>query len=331
MQLPSTGFEMTWCTPAQAIHAALKYPDDKRYSLTEIMGYTSHAFRLKIGIPAADVGGPCGYDWPVLLPRMMNVLGYGSKTYGGPTLTPPSAEELTEALEAVQRSIDRGIPAIAWDLFVAEFGIVYGYDDEQQLLSARDPIKDGTLPYAKLGRGQVSELFVMTIDPSAVRPDRKSLLKGALSLAVEHARSEEIISIPQPGVYKNGLEAYDAWIQTFKDRTADPFGNAYCAKCYLDARAFAVQFLRELDRTWAGDGALEQEIRQLSAQAAGHYAEVEAALRPFAEQFPFPQGGRPNDPEVAEASVRMLEQAKAAESQGVETLERMAAVLEEGK
>ncbi|WP_127573061.1 hypothetical protein [Paenibacillus xylaniclasticus] len=63
----------------------------------------------------------------------------------------------------VRESIDRGIPVMAWDLFVPKFGVIYGYDDDVQKLRCKDVVKDDDLPYTKLGHGQIGELFVFGI------------------------------------------------------------------------------------------------------------------------------------------------------------------------
>ena len=102
---------------------------------------------------------------------------------------PPTPEELERALELIQWSLDRGIPVMAWDLFVPDFGIIYGYNDETRTLRCRHVTKDGELPYEKLGRGQAPELYVMAVTETIV-VDKRTMLRGALQLAVRHAHEQ---------------------------------------------------------------------------------------------------------------------------------------------
>ncbi len=235
-------------------------------------------------------------------------------------MTPPTPEELAAGLALAQKSIDRGIPAISWDLFVSEFGVIYGYDDDKKLLQAKDVKGDGTLPYAKLGRGQVGELFVMTLDES-LPVDRRSMLLGALRLIVRHARTREHeLELP---AFENGLAGYGAWIEAFRSGGVNEFGNAYNTAVVCDARAHAVKFLQELPARWSGDSAAERTVRELAAEAKT----VFEALAKMLPSFPFPQGGTPNDPETAKQAIGLLSEAREAEEAGVAVLERMLETL----
>ncbi|MDF2720624.1 MAG: hypothetical protein K0Q59_299 [Paenibacillus sp.] len=224
----------------------------------------------------------------------------------------------------VQRSVDQGIPAIAWDLFVPEFGVIFGYDDEKLEFHAKDVTKEGTLPYQKLGRGQVGELFVLTLNEFA-EMDKKAALTGALELITHHARVR-YHRHPKPP-YQNGLAGYDAWIGAFRRGAVDMFGNAYNAALVCDARAHAAAFLRHVQLRWNGDSPEERGIARLAGEAAEHYQAVFDALVLLPPLYPFPQGGNPNIAANAAYSIDVLERAKAAEERGVEVLERLLVVL----
>ncbi|WP_240419435.1 hypothetical protein [Paenibacillus periandrae] len=108
---------------------------------------------------------------------------------GGPTSMPPSPEQLERALELIQWSLDHGIPVMAWDLFVPDFGVIYGYNDETRTLRCRHVTKDGELPYEMLGRGQAPELYVIAVTET-MAIDKRTMLRGSLKLAVRHAREQ---------------------------------------------------------------------------------------------------------------------------------------------
>lgn len=317
-----TELQGTCTSAARAAHWAIE--KKKEVSLTEFMGYSSHAFRININGDNVDVAGPTGYEWEDILPKGLLNLGFRCKWLRTPNFTPPTPELLAEALELIQESIDRGIPAVGWDLLIPEFGIIYGYDDGEKALHVKDPRGDGKLPYEKLGRGQVAELFVLTLTDS-FDVSKEMTLRGALDMILDHARRRQHNNeLPK---YENGLKAYDAWIHAFTNRNVDAFGNSYNTMVVSDARKHAVRFLRGLATDWNGESALEKRVRERASSAAEHYADVERSLTVLNEMFPFPNGGTPNDPVHAERAIEQLYAAKAAEEKGLKELEAMRELL----
>ncbi|HET7657485.1 MAG TPA: hypothetical protein VFK37_04270 [Bacillales bacterium] len=307
---------MTCTSAAQVMYGAIQYTDKKDLTLAEVMGFTSHAFRININAENVDVAGPTGYEWREILPEGLRNLGFQTAYRGAPNFTPPTPDELSDAIELVQKSIDRGVPAIAWDLFIPEFGLLYGYDDDKQVLMAKDFEKEGELDYEKLGRGQIGELFVLTIENS-IPLDKTSSLKGSLEMILEHAHKRQHKHEKPP--YQNGLAGYDAWIQAFSNRSVDPFGNAYNTLVVSDARRYAVDFLHGIEEAPQYDGT----VRDLASRAAVHYHKAKDSLARLSDRFPFPGGGSPIEDGEPGHAIQMLTEAKQAEEQGVKLLEEM--------
>ncbi|MNZ84341.1 hypothetical protein D3C78_1030940 [compost metagenome] len=312
-------WEKTYTAAAQSMYALLQYTDKREaFSLVDVMGLTGHAFRINIHPSDVSPAGPTMFSPTELLEKGLNILGFScEQLYGFPTPAPP--EKLEEAVRFAQETIDRGIPAIGWSLFIPEFGVIYGYDDEKQELYCKDPSQDGPLPYAKLNELPLNFVFMLRIRESAA-VDRKQALKKALDNILQFAREEAPVLSRE---FRHGLAAYDAWQQSFRSRTVNPFGNAYNAEVVGDAREFAAQFLRLLPLQWTGTQEIELKISELSKEAAAHYENVAEAFRQFQLLFPHPHGGEPNDPANADEAIRLLEQARASETSGVAVLERM--------
>lgn len=317
----------TQTSVGQALYRMIGYTDKRGISLVDVMGYTSWAFRINIHARTVNIGGPyASLSWGEVFRQGMMNLGYNCKSIGEPNLTPPSPQQLQEALLFVQSSIDNGIPALAWDLFVPEFGIIYGYDDRQQLLNCKDTAEDGLLPYYKLGRGRIGELFVLgVIDTFEV--DETVALRGALDMIIEHAFKHQPRHDEEP--YRNGLAGYEAWIQAFLSQSVEVIGNAYNALVVSDAREYAYRFLAGLAEKRFNDSSIWQEISRLAAAAAEHYREVARNLAEIRKLFPFPQGGTPNDPKIAQIAIKLLEQALATEERGIQQLQAMQRTLEQ--
>jgi hypothetical protein len=98
-------------------------------------------------------------------------------------------------------------------------------------------------------------------------------------------------------------------------------GNAYTLEVAADAREHAAAFVRGLERKLADiDRSSEAAFAD---EAAAQYEAAAGILAELRRLFPFPQGGSPNDPEVAIAAFTLLERAREAEEAGVLALERL--------
>ncbi|TMV46396.1 hypothetical protein FE783_25850 [Paenibacillus mesophilus] len=319
-------FTHTNITDTGSMYSILQYTERKDLSLVEVAGYTANAFRIIIDRERVNVAGYSAFEWPMHHQEQFANLGVATRYEGGPTEIPPTPEELERALTMIQWSLDRGVPLLAWDLFVAEFGMIYGYDDEARTLRCRDITKDGDLPYEKLGRGQVHELYVMAV--TEVRHvDKRTMLRGALRLAVRHAREQGYKR--EDSNYRNGLAGYDAWIEAFGNGNVEVFGNSLHGVYVYDQRQFAAEFLKRVAAELQGETAEERTLKSLAEQAAVRYDNVTDRLGEFVVRFPFPKGGDPNDPEQAAAAIRHLTEARAEEEKGVELLEEMLRLLDE--
>ncbi|NIK77072.1 hypothetical protein FHS15_002197 [Paenibacillus castaneae] len=317
-EMKSKDWTKTWTTAAAAIHGALDYTDKKHYSLVDVMGITGHAFRMNIDPEQIDVAGPTMFPGGYLIRRNLCNLGFISNL--SDTEKPFTPEKVEKVMALIQQSIDKGIPAISFDLFIPEFGLIYGYDDEKQVFHAKDVSKEGTISYTDFVENR-NMLWVTTINESLPH-SKYEVLRMALDMIVDHTRGREWQHIFQ-GKYMIGLAGYDAWIACLERRAVDPFGNAYNIAVVSDAREYAAQFLRELVIHWSGENVVERTVRSLAAKAAAHYEKTAAALIGIREMFPFPQGGQPDDPATAVRAVELLRAAKETEGQGIEVLERL--------
>jgi hypothetical protein len=324
METVSPEMKSTRSTIAQSIHAVLHYTERRDLSLVDVMGLTSQAFRIRID-EKAGLYGPTSHVWGSFYRRALSNLGFEAVCFD-PIVDPIPPEHVEIALGHIHRSLDRGVPAIAWDLFGGDFAVVYGYDDDRQLLHAKDREHEGTVPYEKLSRGHIMTLTVV----EEKEFDYVDSLSRALAMALNHGR------YPEDGIadFKPGLAAYDAWIRAFEKRSADPLGNSYNALYIYDARRFAARFLQELrdrfrfgtlaePKRHGGYGFDAGYMAATAEEAARCYADVSSALGELHERFPFPHGGQPSESGAAEAAIRLLQQAKAAEEMGLRYLARM--------
>jgi len=326
----------TWTSVGSSLHRMLSYTDQK-LSLPMVMGLTGHAFRISILKDDVHIAGPTTYSFQGILSRGLQNLGWScsivetqSKRGIGenanminPELLTVAAkekraiqEELPAALDLIHYSVDRGIPVLAWDLFMPEFGIICGYDDEQRLLLAWT-MKDESLPYDHLGRGTLEDLFVLSLK-TRDQKDLRSMFKDALTMILDHYYGKE--EAFDEG--KRGIEAYDVWIDAFCGGKIEANGNAYNIAVVGDARRLAADFLNELSSAWQGDDESDNRIRELCKKAAFIYRKIAEKFQELALMFPFPSGGEPNADANREPAIGVLQSIKELEEQAVSLLEQ---------
>lgn len=309
----------TWTSAAAAIHGAVSNTDKKYLTLTDVMGFTGHAFRMNIDPATVNAAGPTSFPGGYILRRNLCNLGFISCL--ADAMKPISPEKVEKTIALVQDSIDRGIPAISFDLFIPEFGLIYGYDDEQQVFHAKDISRDGTLTYAQFADPKIDLRFVSTISESLPH-SKYEIWRMALEMIVAHSRGKEWTHVFD-NKFAQGLAGYDAWIGVMERRCADEEGNAYNLAVVGDAREFAARFLREQAFAWDGTNVVERTVRKHAGDAAILYEEVAEAFVQLRSLFPFPEGGNPKDPNNADRAIQLLRQAQAAETKGVEELEHL--------
>lgn len=303
---------------AGAVYALLPYTGRTGIPLSDVMGLTAQAFRLTVEEETIDASGPHMYFWESKFYDGLCNLGFVS-SHSGDGGAPPTPYMLNKGIGHIRSSIMREMPVIGWDLSAPEFGLIYGYDDEQQLLHADDIRGKKQIPYDRLGRGLSGGMFVLSIDEEHPVNVWQSVC-SSLDMAVRHAYGE----LTFVG-YVCGLTAYECWIEAFQQRRIDVIGNAYTLDIVTDAREHAVRYLTGITDKLNGSG--YKEAARIAEQAAMQYSNTASVLKRLALLFPFPSGGSPNDPVIAEQAVALLERAKVFEETGVRQLEELSRTI----
>lgn len=329
----------TWTSAGWAFYRMLSFTD-RKLSLPMVMGLTGQAFRITVCHLDIHIAGPTMYPFRDILPRGLKNIGWSCRIVEtkhkrdvagdninliDPELLAPAAkdkrqlqDELPAALDLIHRSVDKGIPVLSWDLFIPEFGVIYGYDDEQRMLTAMECMQDDKLPYDHLGRGTMEDLFLLALEQRTEK-DLRSMFRDALRMILDHYQGRE--APVDRG--ERGLRAYDIWIHAVRSGDIEPNGNAYNLAVVQDARRLAADFLTELSEEWQGNDQADERVRSLSAEAARLYRRMAEQLQELVLLFPFPSGGDPNSAVNRNRLVHILQSVKALEEQAVSLLERM--------
>lgn len=298
-------------------------------SLTDVMGATGHAFRIQV---AADIGvsGPYAYDWAATIRDGFRHLGYSVSLFGGAGMQLEQPDELTSAMDELLASLERGVPAVAWNVSNAEFGIIAGFDDDKRAWAVTDTsAADKKLPYSKLGRLHEDTEWFAAIPGRRIVADRADSLCGLFRHAARHIRGDGVnVGSRESASYGiGGAEAYRTWIGLLdRQSLADPLGAAYNAAVVHEARKHAARFLRSMTAN-GYLSALCPSVVPAVTHAQRQYERIASAWEAVAKLFPLPYGADPTAPGPADRAARLLERACGIELEAASALEEAASLL----
>lgn len=238
-----------------------------------IYGATGHAFIINISRDSCPSGPTAWKTQP--LHRLGANIGYTPDGVFALKTQPDFKEKQRQAYEHVKTAIDHGHPCYGWELDIAEFYVINGYDDTgYHHHGPTSPNGAGPKPWHTLGTTEIGVLEVYSIQPGTPAPPDKTL-RDALTFALQHAQGKH--SHPN---YTAGPQAYTTWAAGIQDASAIRDGAAYNAQCWQECRHHAAAFLEEAKTK------LPHLIAQLDA-AKKHYTEVAANLKTLTEIYPF--------------------------------------------
>jgi hypothetical protein len=277
------------------------------------MGTSAFAFRIFIN----EVMCPSAmsvFDWSTILPEAVEQYGhhcvYTSRLWD----EGDKEEEKREAAHAVIiEGIDRGAPAVVWDIAGHEWGLIVGYDNNKQTYhTLTHQGESSSLPFEKLGRNGIDILSV-AIPGQPNGRGREEVILRSLKAALTHAEQKEWMDRP---TYQDGLPAFDLWALLYDrwalilahgkgDRIPSdiPRHAAYYAAHYYSARCYARDYLHSIAN---GNETLRR--------AAASYEDVASLLQPVWDH------ARTLTKPDSKALSRMAENirsAKAAEQEGI--------------
>jgi hypothetical protein len=275
-----------------------------------ILGASGLAFRLTLDLVFSP-GAPFEINFHEQFPLWENLGAWFRRS-----------TDRDESLGRIRESIDRGLPAIAFDLMeIPEYGLVVGYDGERlaclTMASAGETepawMAEGDWPPAAHGNWTRPEaIALLDLAPAF---ERRRAEVASLRFAIEHFWAPA----GRDMWLQHGKGAYEFWISTLSSSLplhgAQPgLGHSYNLLVLAAARREATAYLTDL-------AARYPEAPPLAA-AARRYAEVASALSEAMAVLPFPGRNGIETKEERTALAACLRRALGAEHQAIDEIER---------
>ncbi len=311
----------TWTSFAGSVDGVLRAAGLWRDHLFKLMGMTGLAFHF-IMHQSVCPSSLTVYDWLEEHVEMLTRIGIKSSAYQ--VWYGNNSQEFMDgqrqAIERIKASIGAGMAVIVWTPTpVLEFGIIYGYDDDDGVFIVKDCMNNESDPllYTNLGRSSVPVLYYQLISESTVY-DRRKTYRDSLNFAVREWNKQDHVD----PAYASGRKAYDSLINALQKGDFDEFGLGYCLAVYADSKIQAARYLSFLSE--------DEDCLCTLKMASDHYYEVAGRYERMTALVPFSgcngRGAcveREHLPEL----IRLLQECQALEAQGMEIIEQTVAEL----
>ena len=203
-----------------------------------------------------SAGCVTAYDWECEHNKFMQRIGVEAGTCcswdGSPHPT---------ALEKIKSSIDAGRGTVLWGVDTGEFGVIYGYDDNDGVLFAsgiggKDSQESNPILYQNLGR-TFGNILYCQYPVGYVSRSWEDMVKDSLQYYIQHMTAPD---------ETYGLNAYDNLIYALENG-CDDFGLRYSTGVYTERKQQASGFFDDEARQIFSNN-------QTANTAAGLYKEI---------------------------------------------------------
>lgn len=273
-----------------------------------VLGASGLAFRLTLDLVFSP-GAPFDVNFHEQIPLWENLGAWFKRT-----------TDREESLQRIRESIDRGLPAMAFDLMeMPEYGLAVGYDDGRiaclTVAAPEAPAWMDLNDWPPAAHGTWTRPEAITLLDLAPAFDRRRAEVASLRFAIEHFWAPASRDM----WLQHGKGAYEFWISTLSSSLplhgAQPgLGHSYNLMVLAAARRAASDYLSGL--------AIRYPEAPSLRTAAQRYAEVAGALEEGMAVLPFPGTTGLESKEQRTGLAAALRRALTAEHQAIDEIER---------
>ena len=250
-----------WNTYAISMMSVLEHCGmwNKEYTFQRFLSVTGIAARFCVdancsSLPVTD------YDWMEQHADFMERIGVQTKKYyAAPEVEEYSARQ-EEAIKAIKKGIDDNKACVVWGIDTGEFGIIYGYDDEDKVFFPKgigNQNANTSMPvlYNNLGKTfEWAPVLYCEIPEVVHEVDWNQAYWNALQLYVEGMQTSQ-----DDSGRTYGFGVYDTIVEAVRENRLDSFGFKYCIGIYYERKDALLLYLEEMHKEQPSE-ALEKLI-----------------------------------------------------------------------
>lgn len=276
----------SWTSYIAAVAGVLKagnfYSDD----IWKLMGHTGIAFHFIIHKQLCP-SSITVYNWAEEHFSMLDRIGVFTtvRCYMDNYKYNTLKEIQSNAIKEIKESIDNGFGVVIWaPSSILEFGIIYGYDDEDGVFLVKDVTGDEIDPmlYSNLGRSNVPILFYQIVHSKTKLKETETII-DSLKFAVYEWNKKDHNSEE----YSSGRKGYGNLFAALENRDFNSTGLSYILAVYSDSKKACKLYLEYINHNKKINGKLNK--------AANNYSKVSQIFSDLHKEMPFPYNNEIDD------------------------------------
>jgi len=237
-----------WNTYAVSIMSVLEHCGmwDKEATFQKFLSVTGIASQFCVdancsALPITD------YDWMQMHTRFLEGIGVQTKKYYASPSDEQYAARQEEAISELKQAIQKERAGVVWGIDTGEFGVIYGYDDEDRVffpkgIGTRNTNFSMPVLYSNLGKTfEPAPVLYCEIPESVQEVDWQQAYRKALDMYVQGMQASHDAS---GRAY--GLAVYDAISAAIREDRVDSFGLKYCTGIYYERKDAILKYLEEM-------------------------------------------------------------------------------------
>jgi hypothetical protein len=279
-----------------------------------LLGLTGFGFHV-IADPGTCPSSPTAYDWSGIHKHAVARIGIESTTIECVGDVGTFEERQANAIDLIKQSLDAGIPAVIRTFDYAEFAVVTGYDDDDQILHVIDITGDpDPILFANVGKPHGSPFLFAQIFTGRAEFDLAEAARASLEHGLRSWNAEGWDFSYGSG-YRVGREGYRTLVEAVEQADSDPLGLRYILLILADARSDLSLYLQHLR---------DNQVITAVESIADKYTQVVPLLQRVSELLPAKQPWeRPLDSAVLPEAASLLQRAAATEDSAMRDIARL--------
>ncbi len=243
-----------WNTYAISMMSVLEHCGmwNKEYTFQRFLSVTGIAAQFCVDancstLPVTD------YDWMEAHTNFLERIGVQTKKFYASPADEEYSVKQEEATGAIKKGLEDGKACVVWGIDTGEFGVIYGYDDEDKVFFPRGIGTQNTntsmpILYGNLGKTFEWAPVLYCEIPETVREvDWNQAYREALCLYVQGMEAAH----DNGRAY--GLAAYDEIVTAVREDRLDSFGFKYCVGIYYERKEALLLYLEEQQKERTGE------------------------------------------------------------------------------